>query len=186
MGRKQKLNACLKKKGQPPVHLTNPKTTAWIRNLIGCALNQLLFWLPSPKSVVIGVENLNVANLHFKSRQGNRLLTASQLGFLRDRLLQKLHHRGYQIETVNAAYSSQQCSACGFVSKANRPTQAEFHCQHCHFQTNADCNASDVIAKRFGDHQLTELSVSRTGDLLLERFLERHQLLLRPITHRSP
>ena len=186
MGRKQKLNACLKKKGRPPVSLTNPKTTAWIRNLIGYALNQLLFWLPSPKSVVIGVEDLSVANLRFKSRQGNRLLTASQLGFLRDRLLRKLHQHGYQIEAVNASFSSQQCSACGFVSNANRPTQAEFHCQHCHFQTNADCNASDVIAKRFGDHQLTELSVSRTGDRLLERFLERHQLLLRPITHRSP
>ncbi|MBI4748921.1 MAG: hypothetical protein HY774_10565 [Acidobacteria bacterium] len=105
MSRKQKLNVCLEKKGRTPVSLTNPATTAWIRNLIGYALNQLLFWLPSPDSVVIVVE-----------------------------------------------------------------TQAEFHCQHCHFQINADCNASDVIAKRFGDHQLNQLSVPRTGDLLLERF----------------
>lgn len=60
------------------------------------------------------------------------------------------------------------------VCVATSPTQAEFHCQHCHFQTNADCNASDVIAKRFGDHQLTELSVSRTEDLLLlERLNQR-------------
>ena len=51
-------------------------------------------------------------------------------------------------------------SACGFVSKANRPTQAEFHCQYCHFQTNADCTASDVIIKRFGGHQLTALCYS--------------------------
>ena len=72
--------------------------------------------------------------------------------------------------------SSQQCLACGFVSTANPLTQAGFHDQHCH----ADCNASDVIAKGLGDQQLNALSVPRTGDLLLERFLERHQLLLRP------
>jgi len=43
MSRKQKLNVCLEKKGRPPVSLTNPATMAWIRNLIGYALNQLLF-----------------------------------------------------------------------------------------------------------------------------------------------
>ena len=65
------------------------------------------------------------------------------------------------------------------------PTQTGVHYQHCHFQTNADCTTNNVIAKCFGDHQLTELSVSRTGNLLLEHFLQYHQLLLRPITHHS-
>ena len=44
------------------------------------------------------------------------------------------------------------------------------------FANNLNCTTSNVIAKSFGDHQLTKLLVSRTGDLLLERFLQRHQL----------
>jgi hypothetical protein len=44
--RKQKLNACLKRKGQTRVSLKDDKTEAFARNEIGRALNQLLAELP--------------------------------------------------------------------------------------------------------------------------------------------
>jgi transposase len=184
--RKQKLNACLRRKNLPEVPLGNRKTTAWVRNLIGFALNQVLFWLPGPDETAVSVEDLNVAAMRFKSQTGNRLLRASQLGFLRDRLQDKLDARGYRVEAVNPAFSSQECAAGGFVSQVNRPSHSEFRCDWCQFQINADCNASDVVAKRFGDAALNQLSVPRTGEVLLERFLARHQLLLRPLTPSSP
>ncbi|HEX7371055.1 MAG TPA: transposase [Rhodanobacteraceae bacterium] len=49
---------------------------------------------------------------------------------------------------VPPAYSSQECSQCGYTAPENRPTQARFLCQVCGYQANADDNASAVIGKR--------------------------------------
>jgi putative transposase len=49
---------------------------------------------------------------------------------------------------VPAAYSSQECSECGYSHKDNRETQSEFICQACGFVCNADINAAQVIKKR--------------------------------------
>jgi putative transposase len=48
---------------------------------------------------------------------------------------------------VQAHYSSQECSHCGFTHKDNRSSQAEFICQGCGFTCNADLNAALVIKK---------------------------------------
>ena len=49
---------------------------------------------------------------------------------------------------VNPAYTSQECSKCGFVSKKNRRTQGTFKCTCCDHKINADVNASRNIIKR--------------------------------------
>jgi IS605 OrfB family transposase len=46
-------------------------------------------------------------------------------------------------------YTSQECSHCGHVEKANRLSQKSFVCLKCGFSDNADLNASKVILKRF-------------------------------------
>ncbi len=51
---------------------------------------------------------------------------------------------------VDPAYTSQTCSACGHVDRANRPNQAKFCCQSCGFAGHADWNAARNIAKRGG------------------------------------
>lgn len=43
---------------------------------------------------------------------------------------------------VDPAYTSQGCSACGHVAKANRPNQSTFHCRSCGFAEHADRNAA--------------------------------------------
>lgn len=53
---------------------------------------------------------------------------------------------GVQVETVNPAYTSQRCSACGHIAKSNRKSQAEFVCKSCGYVDNADHNASQNIS----------------------------------------
>jgi transposase len=49
---------------------------------------------------------------------------------------------------VDPAYTSQTCSRCGHLSKANRPNQATFWCTSCGFAEHADVNAGRNIAQR--------------------------------------
>jgi putative transposase len=49
---------------------------------------------------------------------------------------------------VDPAYTSQMCSACGWVDKHNRRTQAVFECGRCRFVGHADHNAAINIAAR--------------------------------------
>ena len=111
--RKQKLNACLKRKGLPTVNLSDQRTEAFARNEIGRALNQMLNEFP--EGAAAALEKLSVKDMKFKSRQMNRVLRAGQLGYIRDRLKFKLDERGIRYRSVQPAYSSQECSQCGFT-----------------------------------------------------------------------
>lgn len=71
----------------------------------------------------------------------NRSISRSGWGMLATRLRQKAFGR---VEMVPAAYTSQQCSACGRVAVGNRKSQAVFDCEAC---TTGPCNA-DVNAAR--------------------------------------
>jgi IS605 OrfB family transposase len=169
--RKQKLNACLKKKSLPTVNLHDHRAEAYARNGIGQALNQMVVELP--KDCAVALEKLNVQDMRFKSRQMNRLLKAHQLGFIRDRLKFKLDERGIRYRSVQPAYSSQQCSHCGFTFALNRRTQATFDCLWCGFQCHADVNAARNIAERFGDGALNALPFRQVEALLAVRFMQR-------------
>jgi putative transposase len=60
-------------------------------------------------------------------------------------LEQKAERYGREIRLVNPAYTSQQCSCCGHIEKANRKTQADFRCVKCDHAENADINAAKNI-----------------------------------------
>jgi transposase len=49
---------------------------------------------------------------------------------------------------VDPAYTSQGCSACGHIAKANRRNQSTFICRSCGFAEHADRNAARNIAAR--------------------------------------
>lgn len=55
---------------------------------------------------------------------------------------------GVPVVYVDPAYTSQMCSACGHISKKNRPDQATFCCTSCGFAEHADVNAARNIASR--------------------------------------
>jgi len=166
--RKQKLNACLKKKGKQPVGLTDKRVESHVRNEAGRAINRMIRSLPANSAVA--VERLNVKDMRFKSREMNRWLRASQLGFIHDRLKFKLDDAGIRYRSVQPAYSSQQCLACGYVYAGNRADQAHFCCKKCGFTANADFNASRNLAKRFGDDELNKCSFKEVKSILEQRF----------------
>ena len=73
----------------------------------------------------------------------NREILRSGWGLLVHRLEDKAPGR---VERIAAAFTSQQCSACGHVDKRSRESQARFVCTACGFACNADVNAAMNIA----------------------------------------
>jgi putative transposase len=73
----------------------------------------------------------------------NRGILRSGWGLLVRRLEEKAPGR---VEKVNAAFTSQRCSACGQVDPKSRASQAVFRCTACGFACHADVNAARNIA----------------------------------------
>ena len=48
------------------------------------------------------------------------------------------HKAPGRVEDVPAPYTSLRCSACGWIDKNSRKSQAEFVCSFCGFTCNAD------------------------------------------------
>ncbi|MFF6877284.1 zinc ribbon domain-containing protein [Streptomyces sp. NPDC012474] len=51
-----------------------------------------------------------------------------------------------RVEDVPAPYTSLRCSACGWIEKKSRKSQADFECVSCGFTCNADNNAATNVA----------------------------------------
>jgi len=49
--------------------------------------------------------------------------------------------------SINPAYTSQRCSACGTVNREARESQAVFRCRSCGYACNADVNAAENILR---------------------------------------
>ena len=73
----------------------------------------------------------------------NRAILSKGWGQLVLRLEQKAPGR---VEKINAAYSSQRCTACGHTAPENRENQAIFRCRACGRTAHADLNAARNIA----------------------------------------
>ncbi|WP_326752607.1 transposase [Streptomyces hirsutus] len=73
----------------------------------------------------------------------NRAILAQGWGLLRRRTGEKAPGR---VEDVPAPYTSLRCSACGWIEKDSRKSQAEFVCVSCGFTCNADENAAVNVA----------------------------------------
>ncbi|MGP3734671.1 RNA-guided endonuclease InsQ/TnpB family protein [Streptomyces sp. GDS52] len=73
----------------------------------------------------------------------NRAILAQGWGLLRRRTGEKAPGR---VEDVPAPYTSLRCSACGWIEKDSRKSQAEFVCISCGFTCNADENAAINVA----------------------------------------
>jgi putative transposase len=106
---------------------------------------------------VIRVENLKIGNMTRSARGTieapgrkvtqksglNRAILRSGWGLLVSRLEDKAPGR---VEKIDAAFTSQRCSACGHIAAESRKSQALFACVACSYTLNADVNAARNIA----------------------------------------
>ncbi|GAA4229219.1 IS605 OrfB family transposase [Streptosporangium album] len=97
----------------------------------------------------IALEDLHGIRERVRLRKPQRVTLHSwsfhQLGSF---ITYKAARAGVPVVYVDAAYTSQGCSACGHISKKNRPDQAAFRCMSCGFAEHADVNAARNIAAR--------------------------------------
>lgn len=116
---------------------------AYYRNEIGRLFNQL-----SKEQVEeIVVEKLDFRNLNLSYKM-NRLLTRTGRAAVEAKLKRIQELDGVTVTEINPAYTSQQCSHCGYTARNNRPTRDLFRCKCCGTTLHADINASRNILSR--------------------------------------
>jgi putative transposase len=98
----------------------------------------------------IGLENLTHIHERITARGGeakNRLRgwSFAQLGAFID---YKARLAGMPVAHVDPRNTSRTCAECGYCTRANRRSQAEFSCKACGHKANADENAARNIRSR--------------------------------------
>ena len=125
-------------------------------------------------------ETLIMEDLDFKGsnigKKNNRLLHRFGLSIIKSKLNQLKIDYGVKIKFIDAAYSSQTCSKCGYIDKNNRKSQKEFECLCCGKKINADVNAGKTLynfEERFGEklfYTVNDRNKKRT--LLINDFID--------------
>jgi putative transposase len=171
--RKAKLRKCLEKKGVGTLPSTRSKSgqrlIRHVRQEINRAVNQCFAGHPDAQ---IAYEQLSVATMKHKARAMNAYVRASNLAHIPKQIAWNAAKRGIQATRVKSAYSSQECSACHYPDRANRPNQRTFCCVICGFQTHADLNAATNIERRVRDAALQACKDKTAVKALL---MQRHQ-----------
>jgi putative transposase len=113
----------------------------------------------SKNHALVVLENLQVQNMSgsargtledpgkcVKSKSGLNKSILDQGWFeFRRQLEYKLRWRGGYLILVPPQNTSRRCPVCGYISKENRPSQAQFRCLSCGHEANADENAARNI-----------------------------------------
>ena len=143
-----------------------------------CRIINRIITLYKPEEIVIEKLNFISPNL---SKRLNRLISKFGKREIENKFSSTSEELNTKITYVNPAYTSQECSRCGYIDKGNRKSQEEFKCKLCNLSLNADINGAKNIFKR---SSLKEVSVYRskkqvlrilTGNFL--RDMERHRRL---------
>jgi len=82
-------------------------------------------------------------------RVGNQKLHSWSFSKFAQQLEYKCARVGIRFVRANEAYSSQTCSQCGQVRKANRKHRGLYVCKACGYKVNADVNGSSNLLKKY-------------------------------------
>ncbi|WP_456484811.1 RNA-guided endonuclease InsQ/TnpB family protein, partial [Desulfurobacterium sp.] len=103
-----------------------------------------------PAGGVIVLEKLKGIRKRIKAnKQNRRWIHSWNFAQLQQFIEYKAQAKGIRVVYVDARYTSQKCSRCGYISRSNRIDQSHFVCRHCSFSLNADLNASRNIVKNY-------------------------------------
>jgi hypothetical protein len=171
--RKAKLRKCLEKKGVKKLPSTTSRSgqrlARHVRQEINRAVNQCFARHPDAQ---FAYEHLSVATMKHKARAMNAYMRASNLAHIPEHIAWNAARRGVAAIRVKSAYTSQECSVCHNVDRANRPNQQTFCCRVCGYSTHADLNAAINIEHRWGDD---ELHACKDRQAIKALLLQRHQ-----------
>lgn len=167
---KQKLKTVSKKYKK----LIN-KIKEYLKNEINRAINNIIK-NNKPKEII--VERLNLTSPKL-SKKLNRMLSNFGKRIIEEKFESIKEKYGIVITQINPAYTSQECSKCGYVEKKNRKSQAKFICGFCGKKQNADINSSKNILAR-SSSSLKDIFAKRAFilDKTVTNFIERHLVVL--------
>lgn len=114
------------------------------KNEISRVLNRIVE-VNKPAEIIL--ERLNFQSSALSKRM-NRLLSNYGKRYITAKLNRFSEEFGIKITYINPAYTSQECSSCGYIEKKNRKSQSEFLCMCCGLKINADVNAPRVMIIR--------------------------------------
>lgn len=98
----------------------------------------------------IALEDLKGIRGRVKARGGDARNRLGGWGFaqLGAFIAYKAKLAGIEVVSVDPRNTSRECSACGHIDKANRPSQSKFRCLACGHELHADINAALNIRAR--------------------------------------
>lgn len=127
-----------RKKALKPVENLSMKEANFIDTKHHKASKKLIEFAISERAGVIQMENLD----SLKKGKCDTNLRNWNIGGLQSKVKYKAEAEGIRVVEVNAKYTSQRCSRCGYIDPENRKIQSLFQCVKCNFKTNADYNAA--------------------------------------------
>lgn len=144
----------------------------YLKNEIHRVLNTIVERY-QPQEIV--VEKLNFTSPQL-SRSFNRLLSNMGRKIIKKKFESLSEEKRIIVTQVPAPYTSQRCSACGYVDYKNRKSQSSFVCRHCNKKQNADVNAAQNISKRSSHEKLNNIYLSKKAilDILIEEFIKAY------------
>jgi putative transposase len=141
-----------------------------LRTRINAALNRLV---AVHKPAVLRIERLDFRSPHL-SRRVNRLVTNCGRAVFKAKLVDLEERFGILADQMPSPYTSQECSKCHYIDRANRRSQSEFVCRFCGHRKHADVNAACTVKGRrsagLGDRFLTKGAILAK---LIRQFCER-------------
>jgi putative transposase len=147
------------------------KLKQYLKNEVNRVINKII---KNYKPAEIVVERLNFQSPKL-SRRLNRVLSNFGKSVITEKFQSLKEEFGIKITEINPAYTSQECSKCGYVAKSNRKNQETFICGFCNSKQNADINASKVILSR-SSTKLKDIFLNKAFilDKLVTQFFEQH------------
>jgi len=128
------------------------------------------------KPKVIVLEKLDFRSPELSKRL-NRLISNFGKRYINEKINRLKQIYGIEIIFINPAYTSQECSNCGYIDRNNRKDTHTFECKSCGNKINAQVNGAKNILRRSSLRDLITpyTSKKKVLQMLVKQYLERYK-----------
>lgn len=154
-GRYQYLKKILQSKGTPSAKRKLKKIAESERRFVTDVNHRLSKAIANSDFKVFILEDLKRMTNKKNGKKFNKKLGSWSFKQFEMFLKYKTDELGKLVLNVNPKHTSQKCSLCGYIKRANRHS-SNFKCKNCGFELNSDLNAARNIAN-FGKSEVSRL-----------------------------